>query len=389
MFSSAFLAHKRFLQIAITGTLTLVSLVGEWRLTQTSLTLMQHQLTAQILDDSAATASALAGVLQQTTPGGTLASPEGQQYAQHLVEHLQVGRGGFVMILNDEGIVVAHPVSSFVGTDLGKDVLQMGDTSRTFAEIASHGQSVTGVATDVVLDRKRHLVATQWIPELHAEVCVYQDEDAVARGAAEMRTFTLRATFLMRGMLLIAIWFIVGTLVDQYESRISQLARTDSLTGLSNRRVLKEFLDREYARARRHGSGLAAVAMDLDHFKSINDMHGHDAGDRALVAMAETLKRFTRASDLCVRLGGDEFLLLMPDTNPERSQAALDRLRQAFPLIFTLIDGQSMVVEASCGMVLLQPNQTAEQLLAAADAALYQQKTKRHAARAAVAPSSL
>src|ERR1700742_3277361 len=104
-------------------------------------------------------------------------------------------------------------------------------------------------------------------------------------------------------------------------------ARIDPLTGLLNRRGLDERIEAELARGRRDGGELAVVAVDVDHFKSINDQFGHDVGDRVLTWIAQTIGRQTRASDLTARLGGDEFLIVLPATGVEAAREFADRLR--------------------------------------------------------------
>src|SRR5699024_2186500 len=105
----------------------------------------------------------------------------------------------------------------------------------------------------------------------------------------------------------------------------------DPLTGLFNRRYLDETLRRELARAVRGNKPLAVVMLDLDHFKRINDEHGHDAGDAVLRAVAQQLKASVRASDVACRYGGEEFALILPDCSKAdavaRSQSILETLR--------------------------------------------------------------
>lgn len=110
--------------------------------------------------------------------------------------------------------------------------------------------------------------------------------------------------------------------------RIEKLARTDPLTGLPNRRVLAETLAREMELARRTGRPLAVVMIDLDHFKRVNDRWGHDAGDRLLVAVGGLLGARLRQTDLAARLGGEEFALLLPDTDGPGAAGLAEALRQ-------------------------------------------------------------
>jgi len=107
-----------------------------------------------------------------------------------------------------------------------------------------------------------------------------------------------------------------------------EAAVTDSLTGLYNRRYALPHLAKMAEQARRNGSDFAVMVLDIDHFKSINDAHGHAVGDRVLVEVAERLRDNLRAVDLIARIGGEEFLVAMPDTSAEQARGAAERLRR-------------------------------------------------------------
>ncbi len=110
--------------------------------------------------------------------------------------------------------------------------------------------------------------------------------------------------------------------------RLQELATTDDLTGLWNRRYFLDMLGRECRRTARTGAGLAVVMVDVDHFKAVNDMHGHPFGDRVLREVAGVMRREARAVDLVARYGGEEFMILMPETEAADAATAGDRLRR-------------------------------------------------------------
>jgi len=152
-------------------------------------------------------------------------------------------------------------------------------------------------------------------------------------------------------------------------------ASFDALTGLHNRRWLSETLPRQVERARRSGDALCAVMVDVDHFKRFNDTHGHAAGDYVLFAVAQTLRGRFRPTDLVARYGGEEFTVVLPTTRGRDAVLAADRVRRALadtPL--TLESGDVVRVTASMGVAELAAHQTAEELLQAADRALYRAK---------------
>lgn len=149
-----------------------------------------------------------------------------------------------------------------------------------------------------------------------------------------------------------------------------QLATRDSLTGLSNRRLGEERLAAEVARSERHGHPLSVLLLDLNRFKGINDRYGHPAGDVVLKKFAERLNRVIRASDLAVRLGGDEFLVILPECLPDRIPILLKRLGEL------KVDWQNenFTVSSAAGWAGYRNGESLSQLIERADKALYANK---------------
>ncbi|KKB07915.1 sensor domain-containing diguanylate cyclase [Devosia chinhatensis] len=159
------------------------------------------------------------------------------------------------------------------------------------------------------------------------------------------------------------------------EIELRQLATTDGLTGLSTRRAFKEEAERFLALARRHRTALSVVCFDIDHFKTVNDTHGHAAGDAVLKAVAETAARTPRESDLLGRLGGEEFALLVPGADAGSSIAIAEKLRQRIAALSFAHIAPGLRVTASFGVAGLDPDRDdLEALLAKADVALYEAK---------------
>ncbi len=149
-------------------------------------------------------------------------------------------------------------------------------------------------------------------------------------------------------------------------------ARIDALTGIANRRALVDVLAAETYRARRFGHALSVVILDLDRFKQTNDVHGHAAGDRLLRAVGRLLASVVRESDTVARLGGEEFVAVLPETDLEGARRLAERLRLA---IEECTVGE-MRITASFGVAALLADDTSDSLLAAADAVLYRAKEK-------------
>lgn len=168
--------------------------------------------------------------------------------------------------------------------------------------------------------------------------------------------------------------------VETLASEVYKLAALDQLTGLYNRRSGEQRLAQEISRAQRHGRPLTVLLMDLDGLKQINDRHGHAAGDTVLKGFADRLQRAIRGSDLAVRLGGDEFMALLPECRAEEVRHVLARLEG---LEFEF-DDQKLHLQYSRGWTDYAPGETPQELLKRADGALYE--NKRAGKRRVVAP---
>ncbi|HEY2460360.1 MAG TPA: diguanylate cyclase [Candidatus Acidoferrum sp.] len=168
--------------------------------------------------------------------------------------------------------------------------------------------------------------------------------------------------------------------VDAKNNLLEELAHTDALTGLPNRRALEEWSARQLRGAARHGFPMWMVLADLDKFKVINDTHGHEAGDVVLRQFAKVLKETTRASDICGRLGGDEFLLVVTHVDEANIEATVERFRKRFVAETCSFGGVSIPVTASFGVAGLPVGSAMDfdALLREADRALYAAK---HAGR--------
>lgn len=155
---------------------------------------------------------------------------------------------------------------------------------------------------------------------------------------------------------------------------IRELVTRDELTGLVNRRHMRELMQRELARAERSGRTLVLAQLDVDHFKHINDCHGHAAGDAALRMLALALHRSTRESDVIARWGGEEFVLMLCDTSAGAAQALLERLRSDVShLRLTQAAGDGSLT-VSIGFTVHQPGDQLDATLARADKAMYRAK---------------
>jgi diguanylate cyclase (GGDEF)-like protein len=154
------------------------------------------------------------------------------------------------------------------------------------------------------------------------------------------------------------------------------MARTDALTGCYNRRALFERLEREVERVKRYDQGLALLLVDLDKFKDVNDARGHLAGDSVLRQVGDMLRREARSVDIVARFGGDEFVLVLPETTQEGAVIFAERLRKRIGDHDFAETGAALYVTVSAGVAAMSGSQseTAEGLIARADAAMYEAK---------------
>ena len=176
---------------------------------------------------------------------------------------------------------------------------------------------------------------------------------------------------------------VTGVMIDVTEAHrlrqeLERLATTDPLTGLSNRRV---FLDRAHeatARAIRHDRAVSVVMIDIDHFKSINDSHGHEVGDRVLMGIASALRQALRnETDLVARFGGEEFAILLPETSIAGASLLAERLRIVVENLMVETERGVIRFTASFGVETFRPgiDLSIETVLKRADDALYRAKS--------------
>jgi diguanylate cyclase (GGDEF)-like protein len=232
------------------------------------------------------------------------------------------------------------------------------------------------------------------VPDMHADPRVFRRENRIRSGIYAPLTVGRRQIGVLsahRGkaraftqadldLLTVVARYLTGAVeVARLHEQLKELAATDALTGLANRRC---FLDRavaEIARTRRSGRSLSIVLIDLDGFKAINDAHGHAKGDETLMRVAEMLSQSVRASDLAARFGGDEFVLMLPETMVEQAEEILSRL----DLRDIPVPGQEDVsthLTFSYGIAAFpKDGDDPERLLHAADGRLYAKKKQLYA----------
>jgi diguanylate cyclase len=157
---------------------------------------------------------------------------------------------------------------------------------------------------------------------------------------------------------------------------VSEQVSQDQLTGALNRRGLDEAMQREIARAERRKSGLCVAVLDLDDFKKLNDTHGHQAGDDALVHLTKVVRKTLRPTDTVARYGGEEFIILFSETDLEQAVSVVRRLQRELTKRFFLHNNERLLITFSAGVAMLAPGESQEAVFARADKAMYQAKVQ-------------
>ncbi len=160
-------------------------------------------------------------------------------------------------------------------------------------------------------------------------------------------------------------------------AEIEELSARDGLTGVFNRRRLDELLELEFSRHKRYSSCLALALLDIDHFKSLNDTHGHQFGDEVLRGLARSMEQTVRVTDSVGRYGGEEFLIIMPGIDGEQGVAAAERFRRLVEGLSFVHEGEEVRITVSIGVCEVRPRHAAAaDAVGDADAALYDAKDR-------------
>ena len=217
----------------------------------------------------------------------------------------------------------------------------------------------------------RHVfVHSRRIPELNWWLLVLQRSGPNQGGILT----TLINNLLIALLITLVVLWLANLTIGDYQRRLELLATTDRLTGQLNRTAFESLFEKLTSAARRRGEPLVALLVDIDHFKAINDSHGHLVGDRAIRHVCERMQARIRSGDLLFRWGGEEFLLLLPDctsTDGERLARDLCEGLRDHPLRW---QGSSIPISVSIGLTLWRQGESQHDLLARADRALYAAK---------------
>lgn len=294
-------------------------------------------------------------------------------YFDQLFNSLDIGTGNTLAIINDDGVLLAQK-PFLQDNSVGKSFAGRPNVVRMLREGSGSFDGVSSV------DRQKRLYVFSRVGNLPLTVVVALSTDEVFATWKRTAMVISGATGVLCLALLWLTWLLCRELHRRYsaEKELAQLAATDALTGLANRRTLDQTLRHEWFRAQRSGQPMSVLMIDADHFKAFNDRHGHPAGDEALRALAEVIRaNVHRPTDLVARYGGEEFSVILAETDNEGARQIAEHIReQVEQLPVTAGDEQPMTVSIGISTWTTASDISLEQLLFSADKALYQAKER-------------
>ncbi|WXL23979.1 sensor domain-containing diguanylate cyclase [Ectopseudomonas mendocina] len=217
---------------------------------------------------------------------------------------------------------------------------------------------------------QNHLLNVRYIPELNWYLFVDKEDES---GLVAIRK-SLYFNLLICAVVSVIIIALVHIALRRYQRRLKALATTDQLTGLLNRRGFDLLARQTLKEAEREKSPLCALMLDIDRFKNLNDSHGHMAGDEVLRKFSETLHHSIREADILCRWGGEEFILLLKNTEADQARELGEKIRQRISDMAVPFANEVLSVTTSLGLAQLKAGENIEQLINRADRALYRAK---------------
>lgn len=217
-----------------------------------------------------------------------------------------------------------------------------------------------------------YLLNVHYIPELDWYLFVEKDEAMALAGVRH-------ALYINLGICLVITLFVVllmNVSLSRYQRRLEQMASTDKLTGMLNRQAFTILMDKLLAEYVRQPRPVSMLLLDIDHFKRVNDAYGHATGDRVLCRVAEQIQQALRKSDMAVRWGGEEFLIVLDKCSMEEARQIAEKIRQRVAHYSLIVEGKNIAIPitVSLGVSQFSGDEPAEQAISRADAALYQAK---------------
>lgn len=214
---------------------------------------------------------------------------------------------------------------------------------------------------------ENRILNVNYLPELKWYLFVEQSEDTALAGIRQ----TLYANIIISMVVTLIVLLLTHLVLSRYQHRIEEMASSDELTGLLNRHAFAILIDKVLTEHRRSPKPIAMLLADIDHFKDINDHYGHSVGDQVLKRVSALLMESLRQSDMAVRWGGEEFLVVLNDCDQTEAERIAENLRQKIAKTPIEVNGQHISVTVSIGVSQYDNAETPGQAVSRADAALY------------------
>jgi diguanylate cyclase (GGDEF)-like protein len=305
------------------------------------------------------------------------------------LSEIAVGAHGSIALRDaDLGIIARYPQAGESSEILGNNVI-----SRELRELVLSGEqagTIHAVAPFDSIERVASYRRVSGFP-LHIVVGISIDDYLAVWRKSAVRAWVGIGLFLLLSLALSALVYRYWKRQTLTAMDLERQARTDALTNLINRRYFLELAESELARSQRYGNPLSMLMLDIDFFKQVNDTYGHKTGDMVLQNLAEICRNSMREVDIIGRLGGEEFAVLLPQTDRNRALEAADRLRLSIAdAVLTSASGSPLKLTVSIGVTTLTgENSSVDLLLSQADQALYRAKEAGRNSVAVAAPLSL
>ncbi|GIU25234.1 diguanylate cyclase [Shewanella schlegeliana] len=208
------------------------------------------------------------------------------------------------------------------------------------------------------------------VPEFKWHLIVEQQE---AQGEQKLLT-TFWANIGLSLFITLGILVIANMTLGKYQRKLELMASTDKLTGMANRQAFEEYFAKSLAQSVLESTPMSVLLLDIDHFKRVNDSHGHNIGDLVIQSLSQQLKAQLRSDDLLCRWGGEEFLILLPGCSLSQASEVAQKLRKQVEERLLTVNGCEINVTISCGVAECQTSEKTEELINRVDIALYQAK---------------
>jgi len=282
-----------------------------------------------------------------------------------LIESYQKRYGRQIYFVNRDGRVTLHG-DHFQGPERLQDAAGLRKVATRILASPSTSAHYTDAQGHTVY------INSRLIPQFNWYLIVAQSEQGADTRILNTLMLNIAIALAVTVLVLLTAWFTIRG----YQMRLEQMATTDELSGAASRQVFDVLYDQAVKLAKRHGGDVSLVAIDIDGFKTINDTHGHAAGDAVIRALCGVIRERIRESDTLCRWGGDEFLLLLSECSAEHARETADAIRSAMATRVIRHAGAELRVTISAGVVQRREGEDIEAMVARADAAMYESKSR-------------